>query len=89
MSVSFEINDARDAPGAARVETPVMVERPKSARQARRSLLIRMFAFGWVRCKCGDISFEENSYSFQVSVNHLEAMHVRQPVRNVNQLKGT
>jgi hypothetical protein len=89
MSVSFEINDARDAPGAARVETPVMVERPKSARQARRSLLIRIFAFEWVRCKRGNTSFEENAYAFKVSVSHPEAMHVRQPVRNINQLKGT
>ena len=62
-SVSFEINDVREAPGlkdmsgssetsdtwdapaAARVATPVMVERPKSARQALRCLLIKMFAF--------------------------------------------
>jgi hypothetical protein len=62
-SVSFEINDAREAPGlndmsgssetsdtwdalaAARVATPVMVERPKSARQALRCLLIRIFAY--------------------------------------------
>ena len=45
MSVSFEINDVREALVEAQVTTPVMVERPKSAMQARRSLLIRTFAF--------------------------------------------
>jgi hypothetical protein len=68
---------------------PVMVERPKSARQARRSLLIRMFAFVMSEIKRGDVSFEKNSYPFQISVNHAEAMHVRQTVRNVNQLNST
>ena len=42
MRVSFEITDAREAPAGA--ATPVMVERPKSAMQARRSALIKMFA---------------------------------------------
>jgi hypothetical protein len=55
MNESFEISDACDAPAAARVATPVMVERPKSAMQARLFFLIRMFAFGWVRCKHGHI----------------------------------
>ena len=44
MSGPSEISDTSDAP-AARVATPVMVERPKSARQALRCLLIRIFAF--------------------------------------------
>jgi hypothetical protein len=47
-----------------------------------------MLAFGWVGCKCGGISFEKNSYAFQVSVNHAEAVHVHQPVRNADQLNG-
>jgi hypothetical protein len=59
VSESFEISDTWDAPAVTRVATPAMVERPKSARQARRFLLIRMFAFGWVRCKCRDISLGE------------------------------
>jgi hypothetical protein len=45
MNGSFETSDAWDAPVAERVATPVMVERPKSARQARLSFVIRMFAF--------------------------------------------
>jgi hypothetical protein len=101
MSVSFENNDARealavgnidepgnscDATAAARVARPVMVERPKSVRQARRSLSIRMFAFGQVRCKWGNISFEKDSYPFQICMNHAGAVHVRQAVCNVIQL---
>jgi len=43
MRVSFEINDVREVLGVW-VATPVMVERPKSAMQARRSPLISMFA---------------------------------------------
>jgi hypothetical protein len=58
-SESFEISDAWDAPGAARVATPVIVEKPKSARQARLFFLIRMFAFGRVRCMCRGTSFEK------------------------------
>ena len=45
MSVSFEINDACEAPAVAAVATPVMVESPKSAIHARRLLLISMFAY--------------------------------------------
>ena len=37
----------------------------------------------------GDISFEKNPYPFQISVNHAETVHMRQTVRNVNQLNGT
>jgi len=44
MSVSFDSNEARDAAAATQFLTPVMVERPKSEMQARRSLLIRMLA---------------------------------------------
>jgi hypothetical protein len=70
---------------------PVMVERPKSARQARLSLLIRMFAFGYdvYEREYVDVSFGRNTYAFQVSVHHPEAMHVAQTVRNINQLKNT
>jgi hypothetical protein len=45
MSGSFEISDIWDAPATGRVAIPVIVERPKSARQALRCLLIKMFAF--------------------------------------------
>ena len=85
----FEICDSWDAMAAARVATPVMVERPKSARQASRSLLMRMFAFGRVRSKCENISFEKDSYPFQICVNHVEVMHVRQATRNLKQLNRT
>jgi len=83
MRESLEINDARDAPAA--VATPVMVERPKSAMQARRSPLISMFA-------CvdeGDMSvwrclFKGTLYPFQISVDYAEAVHILQAVCNVN-----
>ena len=96
MSVSFEIDDVREAPApndtsgspelndtcdalaAARVATPVMVERPKSARQALRFLLIRMFAFVDERgVSVETFHLEKNLYPFKISVNHPEAMHVR------------
>jgi hypothetical protein len=35
------------------------------------------------------MSSEKNSYPFQISMNHAEAMHVRQAVRNINQLNRT
>jgi len=68
---------------------PVMVDRPKSARQARRSLLTSMFAFVDTRGKYGDISFGGNeTHSFQISVYHAEVMHVLQPVCDAGQLNG-
>jgi hypothetical protein len=90
MSGSSEISDTWDAPAAARVATPVMVERPKSARQALRCLLIKMFAFIDER----DVSVEtfhlkKYIYPFQICVNHTEAVHVHQAIRNVNQLNTT
>jgi hypothetical protein len=88
MSVSFEINDVREAPAVACVAMPVMVERPKSARQARRSLFIRMFAFVRERQVCRRFVWR-NTYAFQIPVYHAKAMHVRQAVRNVNQLNST
>jgi len=45
INVSFEINDTWDVLAVARVTTPVIVIRPKSAMQARRFSLTRMFAF--------------------------------------------
>ena len=69
--------------------TAVMVERPKSAMQARRSLLIKMFAFVDKMCEYGDVPSEENSYPFQISVDNPEVMHILQAVRNVGQLYGT
>jgi len=89
MSVSFEIDDAQDAPAA--VATPVMVERPKSAMQARQSLLISMFA-------CideGDMSAEAFHlrniclYPLQISVDHAEVVHILQAICDINQLNST
>jgi len=41
-------------------------------------------------CKCGDVQFKrQESYSFQVSVDHAEAVHVLQAFRNPGQLNGT
>ena len=42
-----------------------------------------------MRCKRGNISSEKKLYSFQVSVDHAEAMHVLQTTSNVNQLNRT
>jgi len=70
---------------------PVMVESPKSAMQARRSLLTRMFAFNrkWLGCKCEGISSgRKETYSFQISVDHVEVMHILQPICNTGQLSG-
>ena len=85
----FEMGNSWDATVVARALTLVMVERPKSARQACRSLLIRMFAFGRVRRKCENIPFVKDSYPFQICVNHVEAMHVRQAQCNFKQLNRT
>jgi len=44
----------------------------------------------WLRCKCGDIPFgRQETYAFQVSVDHAEVMHVFQAVRDAGQLNGT
>jgi len=88
MSVSLEINDARDAPAA--VATPVMVESPKSPMQARQFPLISMFA-------CvdeGDMNvrrhlFKGDLYPFQISVDYTEVVHILQAICNVNQLNIT
>ena len=43
-----------------------------------------------VGCKSRDISFgRKGAYSFQISVDHVEAMDVLQAIRNVGQLSGT
>jgi hypothetical protein len=65
-----------------------MVQSPKSARQALRSPLIRMFAFVDEREVCG-CYVRKNTHPFETSVNHMEAMHVFQAVRNINQLSST
>ena len=83
MSVSFEINDVREAPAA--VATPVIVERPKSAMQARRSPLISIFAY----VDEGDVSvlgfqLKKHSCPLQISVDNAKVVHVLQAVCNVN-----
>ena len=84
MSVSFEIKDAREAPAGA--ATPVMVERPKSAMQARRSPLINMFAFG---CEYGDGSFKRKLYPFQIPMDYAKVVHILQALCNINELNTT
>jgi hypothetical protein len=71
MSGSSEISDTWDAPAAARVATPVMVERPKSARQALRCLLIKMFAFIDER----DVSVE----TFHLKKIYIPLSNLREP----------
>ena len=40
-------------------------------------------------CKCGRSSFGRNkTYSFQISVDYAEIVHVLQAIRNASQLKG-
>jgi len=68
-----------------------MVDSPKSAMQARRSLLTRMFAFvdGW-GVSIGAFYYRgSETHSFQVSVDHAEVVHVFQPIRNADQLNST
>jgi len=73
----------------ALVVTPVMVDRPKSAMQARRSLLTSMFAFAGSGYKYGKVSFGGNeTHPFQISVYHPEIVHVLQPTCNPGQLSG-
>ena len=44
----------------------------------------------WLGCKWGEISFErQETYSFQVSMDHAEIMHVFQAICNAGQLNGT
>jgi len=44
----------------------------------------------WLGCKWEDMPFERReTYSFQVSVDHAEVMHVLQAIRDVGQLNGT
>jgi len=66
-----------------------MVDRPKSAMQARQPLLTSMFAFVDVQGVNGGISFRRNeTHSFQISVYHVEVVHVLQATRNVSQLNS-
>jgi len=69
---------------------PVMVDRPKSAMQARRSLLTSMFAFEDARGVSiwNYFIWRNETHSFQISVYHPEVVHVLQPVCNAGQLKG-
>ena len=58
--------------------------------QARRSVLTKMFAFVDV----WDVSVEgfhlkNKPYSFQISVDYAEVMHVLQAIRNASQLNKT
>ena len=58
--------------------------------QARRSLLIRMFAFVDRLCKCGGIPFiNKETYSFKITVDDPEVVHVLQTIGNADQLNGT
>jgi len=66
-----------------------MVERPKSAMQARRSLLTSIFALvdGWGVGR--GMSFGRyRTHPFQIPVHHAEVVHVLQTIRNASQLNG-
>ena len=68
-----------------------MVDSPKSAMQARRSLLTRMFAFvdGWGVSMDVFYYRRNETHPFQISVDHAEVVHVFQPICNAGQLNGT
>ena len=86
MAVSPERTETRE-PVVTRVLTPVMVERPKSAMRARRSWLIRMLACTNEHQRYTITNLKITTHPFQVSVDHLEAVHILQAFRDINELK--
>jgi len=71
----------------------VIVERPKSAMQARRSLLTSMFAFvvdgRGLSMEVFRLKRKKNeTYPFQISVDHAEVVHVLQAICNAGQLNA-
>ena len=89
MSVSFDSKEEKEAAAAARVLTPVIVERPKSAMQARRSLLIRMLALIEGCQKYVSIQHKIATHPFQISMDEAKAMHICQALRDVDELSAS
>ena len=88
MTVSLESKEESDVVAAARVLTPVTVERPKSERQARLSLLIRMLALINGGQRHVNIQLEI-AYSFQISVDEVKLMHIYQTLCNIHKLNAS
>jgi len=88
MRVSFESKEERDAV-AARALTPVTVERSKSEMQARRSLLIRMLASTKKHQRYADIKPRITTHPFQISVDEVMAMHIRQTLGDIHKLNAS
>jgi len=85
MAVSFESKEERDP---VWVITPVIVERPKSEMQARRSLLIRMLALTKGRQRHAGIQPGIATNPFQISVDEVKAVHICQTLRNISKLNA-
>ena len=87
MTVSFESKEEREAAAAARVLTPLIVERPKSEIQARRSLLIRTLALTKdMRDTQSSNLVGTATHPFQISVDEMKAVHICQTLRDVGEL---
>lgn len=86
MTVSLESKEERDVLAAARVPTPVIVERPKSEMQARRSLLTRILALIKGHQRQGNIRLKITTHPFQISMDEVEAMHICETLRDINEL---
>jgi len=74
--VSWDASDGRESE-VGDTGSPVLVDQDVCLRR-------------WFGCKCRGTSFERNeTYSFQISVDHAEVMHVFQTISNAGQLNGT
>ena len=71
MTVLLESKEERDVLAAARVPTPVIVERPKSEMQARRSLLTRILALIKGHQRQGNIRLKITTHPFQISMDEV------------------
>ena len=86
ITVSLESKEERDVAAVACVLAPVIVERPKSDMQARRSLSIRMLALKkGIQSQAG-MRHGITTYPLQISVDEMKPMHIRQTLRNVDEL---
>ena len=85
MTVSLESKEERDVVAVARIPTPVIVERPKSEMQARRSLLIRILAL-IEHQRRRKIQLKVTTHPFQISVDKMEVMHICQTLRDIDKL---
>jgi len=69
------------------VGSEMIVSRPKSARRALQVWSIRMFAFTGVSIVDLTPSIEE-TYAFEIPMNHPSVMNVDQPLSDTDKLEG-